>query len=123
MVKSKSITPEVRIARRVYKRIRPMLQKKLIDGYATCTYAAYHLGMELEKNNIKATVIDGEYKGWGHWWIVANHKILDIGNNIDAIETGKINIKIRNHPNKSYVPEHTMTFKEFKKHFRQIKRF
>lgn len=115
-----------KIVHSVYNRIKSSLNKRFEDGYATCTFASYELGKELTKHGIDFSVISGDFKGSGHYWIVCNvaysvksmkytREILDIGDNISSssLNSGKIPLKILPVPNPDYKPEDYLTFKKF----------
>jgi len=65
-------------------------------GDATCPGAAWGLAKAIEEDHGYATeIVGGEFEGgWAHYWVevgVGQEKfIADIGNNAEAIETGKL---------------------------------
>ena len=105
------------------------IEKRFNEGKATCTYAVFVLGRELENQGVPFQVVEGEFLGQGHWWIVAEEEgqewILDIGDNIspNAIETGVIEGKIVSIQSQDYQEEDRMSFNEYLDHYEEIKGF
>ena len=125
----------------LFDRIYPELNKRFNDGYATCTYATYHVSFFFEydkgyykKLGYRFEIIDGEYNGMGHWFLKLYHIkskkefIIDFGNNLThkALKSGIIEPIIFSKKDSEfykYSVDSILSFPEYKKYYQEIKHF
>lgn len=124
----------IEIAKKVYASHKTAINKRFLDGQATCTYASFELGKALTEEGIDFTVCSGDYKDGGHWWILVSvqdsnrviRMILDMGDNITEanIDSGKIPLKIlvpTDHDYREYQAEEYLTWAQYKQQYSRIK--
>lgn len=66
----------VSIATEVREAILRIADSEKLTGY--CGIASYALSKRLDELGFKNSIWEGDYKGWGHAWVVCDGYIVDI---------------------------------------------
>jgi hypothetical protein len=108
----------------VWHSVGDQVNKRFLDGYATCTFATKAIVDQLA-DMYEMNIVDGEYKGEGHWFPVLKvkegHYIVDLGNNIEFEE--QIEPMIVDYNDNNYTSDEVMSPEAYLQFYPQISNF